>query len=131
MNAVLERLAAALADRYRLDRELGAGGMATVWLAEDLKLERKVALKVLRPDIAALLGADRFLREIRVTASLDHPHILALLDSGNVGGTLYYVTKSDGVLHSIGWSIDHATGSPNVVDSTQNWAAHGLFLRSS
>ncbi|MFL5520665.1 MAG: protein kinase domain-containing protein, partial [Gemmatimonadales bacterium] len=91
MNAVLERLAAALADRYRLDRELGAGGMATVWLAEDLKLERKVALKVLRPDIAALLGADRFLREIRVTAGLDHPHILALLDSGNVDGTLYYV----------------------------------------
>jgi len=91
VNAALERLAAALADRYRLDRELGAGGMATVWLAEDLKLERKVALKVLRPDIAALLGADRFLREIRVTASLDHPHILALLDSGNVNGTLYYV----------------------------------------
>jgi serine/threonine-protein kinase len=76
------RLAAALADRYRLERELGAGGMATVYLAEDLKHHRKVAIKVLRPELAAVLGADRFLREIATTANLRHPHILPLFDSG-------------------------------------------------
>jgi serine/threonine-protein kinase len=86
-----ERLIAALADRYRVERELGQGGMATVYLAHDLKHDRKVAIKVLRPDLAAALGAERFVREIRLTARLDHPHILALLDSGNADGTLYYV----------------------------------------
>jgi len=82
---VPERLAQALADRYRLDRELGAGGMATVYLARDLKHDRDVALKVLRPELAAVLGGERFLREIRVTAKLNHPHILPLLDSGGTG----------------------------------------------
>jgi len=81
----------ALRDRYALERELGAGGMALVYLARDLKHDRLVALKVLRSEVAALLGAERFLQEIRITARLDHPHILALLDSGNAAGALYYV----------------------------------------
>jgi serine/threonine protein kinase/tetratricopeptide (TPR) repeat protein len=87
----LAPLAAALADRYRLERELGRGGMATVYLAEDLKHHRKVAIKVLRPELAAMLGAERFLREIQVTARLTHPHILPVHDSGSAAGLLYYV----------------------------------------
>jgi serine/threonine protein kinase len=84
-------LAAALSDRYRLDRELGLGGMATVYLARDLKHDRDVALKVLRPELAAVLGRERFLAEIHLTARLDHPHILTLIDSGESGGFLWYV----------------------------------------
>jgi len=86
-----DRLAEALKDRYTLQRELGRGGMATVYLATDLKHERPVALKVLKPELAAVLGADRFLREIKTTAQLTHPHILPLLDSGDADGTLFYV----------------------------------------
>lgn len=86
-----ERLAAALADRYRIEREIGSGGMATVYLAEDLKHDRHVALKVLSADLAAVLGPERFLREIHVAARLTHPHILPLLDSGEADGTLFYV----------------------------------------
>ena len=82
MNAAAARLAAALSDRYRIERELGQGGMATVYLAHDLKHDRKVAIKVLRPELAALLGTERFRREIRLAAGLTHPHILPLLDSG-------------------------------------------------
>src|SRR5688500_13681329 len=85
------RLTAALAGRYALGRELGAGGMATVYLAEDLRHRRPVAVKVLRPDLAAALGTGRFLREIEVAARLQHPHILPLLDSGEAGGFLFYV----------------------------------------
>jgi predicted ATPase/tRNA A-37 threonylcarbamoyl transferase component Bud32 len=85
------RLAAALGDRYRLERELGAGGMATVYLADDLKHARKVAVKVLRPDLSATLGHDRFLREITTTANLRHPNILPLFDSGAGAGFLFYV----------------------------------------
>ena len=85
------RLSAALDDRYRIERELGAGGMATVYLARDVKHDRLVALKVLRPDLAVVLGGERFLAEIRVTAQLDHPHILTLIDSGAADGFLYYV----------------------------------------
>jgi eukaryotic-like serine/threonine-protein kinase len=85
------RLAAALGDRYAIERELGAGGMATVYLAQDRKHDRAVALKVLRPDLAAVLGAERFLREIRISARLDHPHILTLIDSGESDGSLWYV----------------------------------------
>ncbi len=87
----LGRLTAALADRYRLERELGQGGMATVYLAHDLKHERDVAIKVLHPDLGAALGGERFLTEIRTTARLQHPHILPLLDSGDADGLLYYV----------------------------------------
>jgi serine/threonine-protein kinase len=87
----LGRIAAALAEHYRVEREIGAGGMATVYLAEDLKHHRRVAVKVLRPDLAASLGPERFLREIEVAARLTHPHILPLLDSGEAGGFLYYV----------------------------------------
>jgi eukaryotic-like serine/threonine-protein kinase len=85
------RLTAALADRYGIERELGAGGMATVYLAEDLKHKRRVALKVLKPELAAVLGADRFVQEITTTAALQHPHILPLFDSGEADGFLYYV----------------------------------------
>ncbi len=85
------RLAAALADRYRIERELGAGGMATVYLAEDLKHRRRVAVKVLKPELAAVLGAERFVQEITTTAALQHPHILPLFDSGEADGFLYYV----------------------------------------
>ena len=89
--STVARLAAALADRYRVERELGAGGMATVYLAHDLKHERDVAIKVLHPDLGAAVGAERFLSEIRTTARLQHPHILPLLDSGAADGLLYYV----------------------------------------
>ena len=91
MSEITERLKAALADRYAIERELGAGGMATVYLAEDLKLHRKVAVKVLRPDLAAILGPERFLQEIDIAAQLTHPHILGLYDCGEADGFLYYV----------------------------------------
>ncbi len=91
MTDLLARLGSALADRYRLERELGAGGMATVYLAQDLRHDRRVAVKVLRPELAAVIGAERFLAEIRTTAHLQHPHILPLFDSGHAGGLLYYV----------------------------------------
>ena len=91
MPELLERIAAALKDRYAIERELGSGGMAMVYLADDLKHNRKVALKVLRPELTAALGAQRFLREIKIIARLQHPHILPLHDSGEAGGLLYYV----------------------------------------
>jgi serine/threonine-protein kinase len=91
MPDALTRLAEALSDRYGIERELGQGGMATVYLARDLKHDREVAIKVLRPELGTALGAERFLTEIRITARLDHPHILTLIDSGAVDGTLYYV----------------------------------------
>src|SRR5687768_18290902 len=91
MMQTVERLGAALAGRYRIERELGAGGMATVYLAHDLRHEREVAIKVLHPDLGAALGGDRFLSEIKTTARLQHPHILPLLDSGDADGLLYYV----------------------------------------
>ncbi len=87
----VESLRASLADRYRIARELGQGGMATVYLAEDLKHHRQVAIKVLRPELAAVIGAERFLAEITTTANLQHPHILPLHDSGTVDGTVFYV----------------------------------------
>ena len=91
MTDQLDRLKAALSDRYTIEQELGRGGMATVYLAHDLKHHRKVALKVLLPELAAVLGADRFLNEIRVTANLHHPNIVQLYDSGEADGDLYYV----------------------------------------
>ena len=87
----MSRLTTALEERYRIERPLGAGGMATVYLATDLKHDREVALKVLRPELGAVLGVERFLAEIKITARLDHPHILTLIDSGADGGFLYYV----------------------------------------
>src|SRR5439155_11138641 len=87
-----EELAEALADRYRLERPLGQGGMATVHLALDLKHHRKVAVKVLRSDFGTAVGAERFLREIEIAAALNHPNILAVHDSGEAAGLLYYVT---------------------------------------
>jgi serine/threonine protein kinase/Tol biopolymer transport system component len=86
-----ETLRLALADRYAIERELGQGGMATVYLAHDPRHERHVAIKVLRPDLAAMLGPDRFLREVRIAANLQHPNILPVYDSGEAGGFLYYV----------------------------------------
>ena len=86
-----ERLESALDGKYRIERKLGEGGMASVYLAEDIKHERKVALKILRPELAAILGAERFLSEIETTANLQHPHILPLFDSGEASGYLYYV----------------------------------------
>jgi hypothetical protein len=108
-----DRLRAALAERYAIEGELGSGGMATVWLARDLRYARQVAVKVLRPDLTAALGADRFLREIRITAQLNHPHILPLLDSGEADGLLFYVMpyvaggSLRGRLHrGEGWTLD-------------------------
>ena len=91
MSDNLQLLTAALADRYRVESELGRGGMATVYLAQDLEHDRQVAIKVMRPQIAAAMGAERFLREIEIAGSLHHPNILALLDSGETGDMMYYV----------------------------------------
>ncbi len=91
MTEITSRLSTALADRYRIEREIGEGGMATVYLAEDLKHKRKVAVKVLRPELSAVLGAERFVQEITTTANLQHPNILPLFDSGEADSFLYYV----------------------------------------
>jgi serine/threonine-protein kinase len=91
MPELLGRLQSALSDRYRIEREIGAGGMATVYLAQDVRHDRRVALKVLRPDLAAVIGAERFLAEIRLTANLQHSHILPLFDSGEADSYLFYV----------------------------------------
>jgi Tol biopolymer transport system component len=91
MTDIIQRLSEALADRYAIERELGAGGMATVYLAHDVRHDRKVALKVLRPELSAILGGERFLHEIKTTANLQHPHILSLFDSGEADGTVFYV----------------------------------------
>src|SRR5438093_1690305 len=91
MADLLGRLQESLASRYRIERELGSGGMAVVFLAEDIRHRRRVALKVLRPELAAEIGPGRFLREIETAARLSHPHILPIHDSGEAGGFLYYV----------------------------------------
>ena len=91
MPEITARLSTALAGRYKIERHLGEGGMANVYLAEDLKHDRKVAVKVLRPELAAVLGAERFVQEIKTTANLQHPHILPLFDSGEADSFLYYV----------------------------------------
>src|SRR5467141_3819224 len=87
---MVSELRAALASRYRLEKEIGRGGMATVYLAHDLKHDRPVALKVLHPEIAAVLGAERFQREIMLAARLQHPHILSVYDSGEAAGELWF-----------------------------------------
>src|SRR5210317_1329290 len=91
MSDIATRLNAALEGRYRIESELGEGGMATVYLAKDLKHNRSVALKVLKRELAAVVGAERFLAEIETTANLQHPHILPLFDSGEADGFLFYV----------------------------------------
>ncbi len=91
MSEAVSRLNAALEGLYSIERELGEGGMATVYLAEDLKHHRKIALKVLKPELAAVVGAERFLGEIKTTANLQHPHILPLFDSGEADSFLFYV----------------------------------------
>ncbi len=91
MSGSITRLNAALEGRYAIERELGEGGMATVYLADDIKHERKVALKVLKPEVAAEVGAERFLAEIKTTANLQHPNILPLFDSGEADSQVFYV----------------------------------------
>jgi eukaryotic-like serine/threonine-protein kinase len=91
LGHAFSQISAALAERYVLEGELGRGGMATVWLAEDGRHHRRVAIKVLHPELSAVLGSERFLKEIDLTAKLQHPHILPLFDSGSADGLLYYV----------------------------------------
>jgi len=133
----LDRLASALADRYRIERELGAGGMATVYLAQDLKHVRRVAIKVLKPELAAVIGADRFLTEIRTTANLQHPHILPLFDSGAADGFLYYVmpyvegtSLRDRLVHEKQLPIGDAVRIATEVASALDYAhRHGIVHR--
>jgi tRNA A-37 threonylcarbamoyl transferase component Bud32 len=137
MSELVERLRAAVAGSYSLERELGAGGMATVYLAEDLKHKRKVALKVLKPDLAAVLGAERFVQEITTTASLQHPHILPLFDSGSAGGFLYYVmpfidgeTLRTRLNRETQLGIEEAVGiTTSVADALDYAHRHGVIHR--
>ena len=122
MSDMVERLNAALEGRYAIERELGEGGMATVYLAEDIKHNRKVALKVLKPELAAVVGAERFLAEIQVTANLQHPHILPLFDSGEADSFLFYVmpyvegeTLRDRIKREKQLPVDEAVGIATAV----------------
>src|SRR5512147_1859571 len=133
----MKDLGLALAERYRIERELGHGGMATVYLAHDLKHDRKVALKVLKPDLAAVLGADRFVVEIKTTAALSHPHILPLFDSGTVEGFLYYVmpyiqgeTIREKLNRETQFGIDEAVKiTAEVADALDYAHQHGVIHR--
>jgi len=137
LSGITERLAGALADRYRIERELGQGGMATVYLAFDLKHDRKVALKVLKPELAAVLGAERFVVEIKTTAALQHPHILPLFDSGTADGFLYYVmpyiqgeTLRDKLSRETQLGIDEAVRITREVADALDYAhRHGVIHR--
>src|SRR5574341_485257 len=136
-DAAVSRLAAALSDRYRLDRELGQGGMATVYLAADLKHDRKVAIKVLKPELAAVLGAERFVVEIKTTAALSHPHILPLFDSGTADGFLFYVmpfiegeTIRDKLNRETQFGVDEAVRIAREVADALDYAhRHGVIHR--
>src|ERR687891_2899612 len=133
----MDRLRDAIADRYRIERELGAGGMATVYLAHDLRHDRDVAIKVLHPDLGAALGSERFLAEIRTTARLQHPHILPLLDSGEASGLLYYVmpyvtgeTLRDRLTRERQLPIDDALRiAREVADALHEAHGHGIVHR--
>jgi len=137
MTDVLPRLTEALADRYRLERELGQGGMATVYLAQDIRHNRRVAVKVLRPELAAVIGADRFLSEITTTANLQHPHILPLFDSGEADGFLFYVmpyvegeTVRDRISREKQLPVDEAVRITVEVASALDYAhRHGVIHR--
>jgi eukaryotic-like serine/threonine-protein kinase len=133
----IEGLPSALADRYRIERELGAGGMATVYLARDIRHDRSVAIKVLHPDLAAALGAERFLAEIKTTANLQHPHILPLHDSGVADGFLFYVmpfvdgeTLRDRLTRERQLPVDDAlTIAREVADALQYAHQRGIIHR--
>ena len=137
MSEITEKLKVAIADRYVVERELGAGGMATVYLAHDVKHDRKVALKVLRPELAAVIGAERFLGESKVTANLQHPHILPLHDSGEADTFLYYVmpyvegqTLRDKLDHEKQLGIEDAVALARGVASALDYAhRHGVIHR--
>ena len=123
MDRTADQLAAALSDRYRLERKLGEGGMASVYLARDLKHDRPVAIKTLKPELASTIGAERFLAEIRTTAKLSHPRILQLIDSGNVGGVLYYVMPFvDGESLRARMDRERQLGLDAAIDITQQIA---------
>jgi len=132
-----DRLNTALAGRYRIERELGAGGMATVYLAEDLKHDRKVAIKVLKPELAAVLGAERFVVEIKTTAAMSHPHILPLFDSGTADGFLFYVmpyiegeTIRDKLNRETQFGVDEAVRIAREVADALDYAhRHGVIHR--
>jgi len=132
-----DRLNTALADRYRIEKQLGQGGMATVYLASDLKHDRKVAVKVLKPELAAVLGAERFVVEIKTTAALQHPHILPLFDSGTADGFLYYVmpyiegeTLRDKLSRETQLGIDEAVRiTTQVADALDYAHRHGVIHR--
>jgi Tol biopolymer transport system component/tRNA A-37 threonylcarbamoyl transferase component Bud32 len=137
LTDVLPRLTEALADRYRLERELGQGGMATVYLAQDIRHNRRVAVKVLRPELAAVIGAERFLSEITTTANLQHPHILPLFDSGEADGFLFYVmpyvegeTVRDRISREKQLPVDDAVRITVEVASALDYAhRHGVIHR--
>jgi serine/threonine-protein kinase len=137
MSTSAERLATALSDRYRIERELGQGGMATVYLATDIRHARQVAIKVLRPELAAVIGAERFLSEIRTTANLNHPNILPLFDSGEVDSLLFYVmpyVEGDSLRDRLDrekqLSIDDAVRVSTEVASALDYAhRHGIIHR--
>ncbi len=137
MTEITARLSTALADRYQLERHLGEGGMATVYLAEDLRHKRKVAVKVLRPELAAVLGAERFLQEITTTANLQHPHILPLFDSGEADSFLYYVmpfidgeTLREKLNRETQLGIDEAVGITTAIADALDYAhRHNIIHR--
>ena len=137
MTDTITRLNAALEGRYAIDREIGEGGMATVYLAEDLRHERRVALKVLKPELAAVVGADRFLAEIKTTANLQHPHILALHDSGEADSFLYYVmpyvegeTLADRIAREKQLPVDDAVAiATKVAGALQHAHEHAVIHR--
>ena len=136
-NSATERLNAALSGRYAIERELGEGGMATVYLAEDIKHNRKVALRVLKPELAAVVGAERFLAEIQVTANLQHPHILPLFDSGEADSFLFYVmpfvegeTLQDRIDREKQLPVDEAVRiATAVANALQTAHDHGIIHR--
>ena len=137
MSDPVARLNTALEGRYAIERELGEGGMATVYLADDLKHERKVALKVLKPELAAVVGAERFLAEIKTTANLTHPHILPLHDSGEADGFLFYVmpylegeTLGDRIEREKQLPVDEAVAlASKVAGALQHAHEHGVIHR--
>ncbi len=136
-DATVDRLNAALEGRYAIERKLGEGGMATVYLADDLKHERKVALKVLKPELAAVVGAERFLAEIKVTANLQHPHILPLHDSGEADGFLFYVmpyvegeTLGDRIAREKQLPVNEAVAlATKIAGALQHAHEHGVIHR--